>query len=138
MTPSTTHAEFVCRAAAASLRALRPLMAAAQAVAIVAGVWLSARTSIWLVASLTVWAAGLYLAVRVYLDAELLELLAADPERHPRELDHFLMRAGLRSQLVKRSIEERCQGSLRLGKGLVLAFVAQVAFLVAEVARGTL
>ena len=97
MMRETTHAGFACRAAAASLRALRPVMAAAQAVAIVAGVWLGAQASIWLVASLTVWAAGLYLAVRVYLDAELLELLAGDPERHPRELDHFLIRAGPRS-----------------------------------------
>jgi len=142
MMQATTHAEFACRAAAASLRALRPLMAASQAVAIVAGVWLlNARTSICLVASFTVWAAGLYLAVRVYLDAELLELLAADPESHPDKLDQFLIQAGLRRQPVKRSIEGRCHGSLLLAKGLVVAFVAQVAFMVAfmaaEVARST-
>ena len=133
-----TRAEFECRATAATLRALRPLMAAAQAVAMVAGVWLGAKTSLWLFASLTVWVAGLYLAVRVFLDAELLELLAADPEGHPGELDDFLIRTGLRRKAVKRSLAERCQGSLLLGKKLVLAFVAQVAFLMAEVARGAL
>ena len=129
------NAAFTCRATAASLRALRPLMTAAHVGAVAAGIWLTAQPSPWLIASLAVWAPGLYLAVRVHLDAELLELLATDPERHPAELDEFLVRAGLRRSPINCSIEERCQGARRWGSRLVLAVVLQLALVVAGVMR---
>ena len=128
-------APFHCQATAASLRALRPLMAAAQVGAVIAGVWLTTRTSPWLVASLAAWAAGLYVAVRVSLDAELLDLLAADPERHDAKLDDYLMQAGLRRAPVNRSSEERCQGARRWGQRLVLALVLQLALVLVELVR---
>ena len=132
------NAGLECQAAAACLRALRPLMAASQAGAIMAGVGLSAQPSVWLIASLGLWACGLYLSVRVSLDAELLNLLAADPVGHPAQLDDFLVRASLVGQPVSRSVEQRCQGALRWGRWLVLALVAQLALGALEFLRRAL
>ncbi len=129
------NAEFECRATAAGLRALRPLVAAAQVGAMVAGVRLGVGVSDWLAASLALWGLGLYLAVRVSLDAQLLDLLAADPAGHPGRLDEFLVRAGLRAAPVNRSVEERCRGARRWARWLLLAIVCQLAVLAVGLAR---
>ena len=128
-------AQLECRAAAASLRALRPLMLASQIAALVSGLRIGAGESAWHAAPLAVWAFALYLAVRVHLDAELLELLALDPERHPAELDEFLIRSRLRRTPVNRGIHERCQGSLRLACGLVVAVAIQLSLLAFSIAK---
>ncbi len=76
------------------------------------------------------WGLVLYFAVRVRLDAELLELLADDPQHAPGRLDHWLSQAGLRAHSAhreKRSVAARCQGSRRLARYLIGAFLLQIA-----------
>ncbi len=123
------NAEFECRATAAGLRAMRAMVAAAHVAAAVAGVRLGMAASAWLATSLALWGLVLYLAFRVSLDAELLDLLAMDPEQNPERLDSLLVRAGLRGAPVNRRIEERCRGARRWAGWLALAIVGQLALL---------
>lgn len=114
----TTEAAFDCHATAGLLRSMRGLEWASHFVAMVAIV-----NSAWF--SLLAWGLVLYFAVRVRLDAELLELLADDSECAPRRLDKWLSSAGLRTPRGERSIEDRCKGSRRLARSLVIAFLLQ-------------
>lgn len=111
---------FDCRATAALLRSVGTLLWASHAAAVVAA---SARAWYPLVG----WGLVLYFALRVRLDAELLELLALDPQHAPGRLDQWLSRAGLRAPSRERRIEDRCQGSRRLARYLIGAFVLQIA-----------
>lgn len=119
-----TQQAFDCRATAAWLHALAPVVWASQVCALAAfygGAWIA----------LPCWVAVLYLAVRAHLDAALLDLLAQDPEQAPGRLDDWLARAGWRSPAVAaRSMAGRCRGARRLGVYLVSAFAMQVLLLV--------
>lgn len=75
--------------------------------------------------SLLVWAVVVYLAVRVRLDAELLEMLAVDTAAVPARLDAWLESVGLRRSEGERTIAQRCRGARRLACYLVGACVLQ-------------
>ncbi len=117
---------FDCRATAALLRALGPLIWASQAAAIIAAGFRYG----WV--SLACWMLVLYFAVRVQLDAGLFELMAEDAA----PVDDWLVRAGLRSPSPGRTLEDRCRGARRLARRFVLAWIAQMAALAAVVLRG--
>ncbi len=131
LAPHSTHEEiaFDCRATAALLRSLGTLVWASHVGAVV-----SASYHTWI--PLVAWGVVLYLGVRVRLDAELLELLASAPDQAPGRLDRWLLRANLRrSTTPDRDIVDRCQGSRRLARNLVMALVAQMAALAVIILR---
>jgi len=109
---------FDCRATAALLRSMGTLVWASHAGALVA-----ASYHAWI--PLLGWGLAVYFAVRVQLDAGLLEMLARDPESAPEQLDAWLSRAGLRARGGDRSIAERCQGARRLARYLAGACLLQ-------------
>ncbi len=115
-----TEASFDCRATAALLRSMRALEWASHI-----GAVLATSNAMWL--PLLAWGLVLYFAVRVRLDAELLEMLAHDPEGTPGGLDQWLTCAGLRSSSGERSIEDRCRGARHLARYLVCAVLVQFA-----------
>jgi len=83
--------------------------------------------------SLLVWSAGVYLSIRVKIDAGFFELLA----EHPAErLDRFLEATGLRRPLVSRTLADRRRGALRLWRALVFAVTAQIALVLAAIVSG--
>ncbi len=114
------QAAFDCRATAALLRSLRTLEWASHL-----GAVLAISGFKWFL--LLPWAIVVYCAVRVRLDAELLDLLALDPQSAPGILDEWLSRAGLRAPSDPRSIGDRCKGARRLALYLVCAFILQCA-----------
>ncbi|MEP7351889.1 MAG: hypothetical protein ABI824_01525 [Acidobacteriota bacterium] len=130
-TSNALHAEatFDCRATVALLKAMSPLVWASHAAAL-----LAASYHAWL--PLLPWGLVIYFAIRVRLDAALLEMLACDPMSAPGRLDQWLSRAGLRARvgelsIVERNIEERtievrCQGSRRLARYLAGACLLQL------------
>lgn len=125
-----TQQAFDCRATAALLRSVTPLVWASHV-----GVLLSRDA--WPV--LLCWLAGCYLAVRIHLDAGLFELLARDPAQAPGQLDDWLAAAGLRpSTGVERSVEERCQGARRLVRHFAIVWLVQMAALAVAMVRRTL
>lgn len=107
---------FDCRATAALLRSMGTLVWASHLAALVAAM----NHAWWALAG---WGLVIYFAVRVRLDAELLDLLASDPNNAPGQLDEWLSRA--RSD---RSIADRCRGARKLARNLTIALLAQVAF----------
>lgn len=115
----TPEAAFDCRATAALLKSLGTLVWASHVCALVAVGFRSFFP-------LLLWGVVLYFAVRVRLDAALLEMLARDPGQAPRQLDAWLSAARLRTSAADRSIEDRCLGARRLGRLLVFAFLLQV------------
>lgn len=118
--------EFDCRATSALLRAMSPLVWASQAGAVIAA---GSRHG-WL--SLGCWLVVCYFAVRVSLDAGLLDLMAQGSEH----VDDWLARAGLRSRPQARSLEDRCRGARRLARNLLAAWMAQMAALAMALYRG--
>lgn len=119
-----------CRITAALLRSFRPVVFAGHAAAIVAGLRAGPGLPGWLcLLSLLCWGLVVYLAVRVDFDGRLFAAFAEDPERAPAQLDQFLSRTS------GRSIPERCTGALRLARMLVLAWLAQVAALIAALTQ---
>lgn len=119
--------EFDCRATAALLRGMSPLVWASQAGAVIAAGYRHG----W--PSLACWLVVCYFSVRVYLDAGLLELMAQGSELH---VDEWLARAGLRSRAQPRSLEDRCRGARRLARNLLAAWIAQMAALAMALYRG--
>ena len=115
---ASTEAAFDCRATSALLRSMRTL-----AWASLIGAWLAANYNAWF--PLLVWGVVLYFAVRVRLDAELLEMLASDVENAPKHLDQWLSEAGLAHSSGERSIADRCKGARRLARYLVFALIIQ-------------
>jgi hypothetical protein len=113
-------AVFDCRATASLLRAVGVLVWAAHVGAVLA----ISRSQLF---PLLGWGMVVYFAVRMRLDAELLELLAGDPRHAPAKLDQWLSKAGLRAPGVERSIGDRCQGARRLARWLVFALIGQAA-----------
>ncbi len=112
-------AAFDCRATAALLRALGPLVWASHAGAVVA-----ALQHAWV--PLVGWGVVVYLAVRLRLDADLLTMLADDPHQAPGRLDVWLVRARLRTTPPPaRGLAERCQGARRLAGYLIAACLFQ-------------
>jgi hypothetical protein len=119
---------FDCRATAAVLRS-GASMAIAGHVAVVMSVLLTRHGWItW--GSLLAWCTMLYLAIRVKIDSQLFELLAAHPAEY---LDHWLDATGLRKNTAPRTIPQRRRGALRLWRALVVTFVIQVALLLVAV-----
>lgn len=125
-----TQPEFDCRATAAMLRALQPLIWASQIAALIAA---GSRHG-WV--SMLCWGPVLYFAVRVQLDAGLFELLAENPGLAQERLDTWLARAGLRKRGSHRSLEDRCRGAHRLARNFAAAWLAQMATLAWAVAGG--
>lgn len=112
-------AVFDCRATAALLRALEPLVWASHVGALVA-----ALQHLWV--PLVAWAVVVYLAVRLRLDADLLTLLVTDPHQVPSRLDVWLVRAGLRTTPPPvRGVAERCHGARRWARFLIAACLLQ-------------
>jgi hypothetical protein len=127
-TQTDLPASFDCRATAAVLRS-GASMAIAGHVAVVMSVLLTRHGWItW--GSLLAWCAMLYLAIRVKIDSQLFELLAAHPAEY---LDHWLDATGLRKNTAPRTIPQRRRGALRLWWALVVTFVIQVALLLVAV-----
>ena len=96
---ASTAAAFDCRATAAMLKSMRSLEWASHI-----GAVLAIGGHKWF--PLLVWGVVIYFAVRVRLDAELLEMLAEDPECAPNKLDQWLWQMGLPSSNRERSIED--------------------------------
>lgn len=76
--------------------------------------------------SLLVWSLGVYLAIRVQMDARFFDLLAIHPAE---QLDRFLETAGFRKQIPDRTVAERQRGALRLWRALVFATATQIVLL---------
>jgi len=117
---ASAEAAFDCRATAAMLKSMRSLEWASHI-----GAVLAVGGHKWF--PLLVWGVVIYFAVRVRLDAELLEMLAEDPECAPGRLDQWLSQVGLRSSSVERSIKDRCKGARVLARYLVCAVLLQFA-----------
>ena len=118
-------ANFQCRATARLLRTGQMLSLAGHVGAVIAGFRIGSGLS---TSALICWLAMIYFSIRVQLDAELLDLLAEDPQ----QLDTFLAEAGLKKRADSRSIEDRCQGAVKLWKCLVLALILELALLMAN------
>ncbi len=88
-----------------------------------AGALVAASYHAWI--PLLGWSLVVYFAVRVQLDAGLLEMLARDLESAPAQLDAWLSRAGLRTRREERSIADRCAGGRRLARYLAGACLLQ-------------
>jgi hypothetical protein len=134
-----THAEFPasfdCQATAAVLRAGSSVAIAGHVAAIVTLFPISKDgPAAWIAfGSLLLWIAGVYLAIRVHIDARFFELLAVHPAS---QLDRFLEVAGLRKKILPGTISERRRGALRLWRALVFAVATQVALLLLAIFRG--
>jgi hypothetical protein len=121
-------AELDCRATAALLRsgssvALAGHLAAVMSVFTVAAGGVAA----WIATSaIAVWCVVIYLAIRVNIDAGLLELLADKPAE---ELDEWFNATGIRKNIPHRTIAERRNGAVRLWKRLMAAVAVQIALL---------
>jgi hypothetical protein len=123
-------ASFDCRATAAVLRsgssvALAGHVAAVMSVLSMGAAWMTG-------CAVLVWCAGVYLAVRVKIDAQFFELLAVQPAE---QLDDWLDAAGLRKKSGVRTIEERRRGALRLWRGLVGVVAVQISLVLLAVLR---
>ncbi len=127
-----------CRATASLLRSGSTLVLAAHVGALLAGFHVQSQApGIWLCfASLLCWCVVLYLAVRIKIDAGFFDLLAADPDHAPEQLDQFLDKAGLRKLSKSRTNDERCQGALGLWRRMVAMVIVQLVLLfLAEIKR---
>ena len=125
--------KFDCRATASLLRSGESLALASHAGALAAVI--CAPHARWIcVASLLCWAAAVYFAVRVRVDAALFELLAEDATASALGLlDNFLTRAGLKSKAVARGLDERRTGAIGLWRNLAAAVALQLLLLGAAV-----
>jgi hypothetical protein len=87
--------------------------------------------------SLLCWIAGCWLAMRVAIDASLFRVFAeGDSAATGKALDDLLVRQGFGNPQNDRNLADRSRGALRLWRGQIAAFAAQLAILiVAGVAR---
>ena len=122
-----------CRATASLLRSGSTLVLPAHvgAASAVFHIHSQAHGAWFCIASLSCWCAVAYFAVRVKIDAGFFELLAADPDHAPQQLDEFLDKAGLRKISKSLTIEERCKGALGLWRKMVAMVVLQLILLFA-------
>jgi hypothetical protein len=115
------EASFDCRATAAFLRSAGALALAGHVAALMT--ILVKRD----VSTMIVWCAVVYFGVRVKIDAEFFDILAAYPAQ---QLDTWLTTTGLRKNAAPRPIPERRRGAMHLWWGLLCAVVIQIALLV--------
>ncbi len=122
-----------CLATASLLRSGSTLVLPAHVGALLAGLHIHSQAhGVWFCfASLLCWCVVVYLAVRIKIDAGFFEILAADPDHAPEQLDHFLDNAGLRKVSKSRTIDERCRGALGLWRKMVAMVVVQLILLFA-------
>jgi hypothetical protein len=115
------EAIFDCRATAAFLCSGTVLATAAHIAAIMT---ILVKRDAWAIA---IWSVALYFSVRVRIDAEFFDILAAYP---PQRLDNWLAATGLRKGASLRTVPDRRRGALRFWWGLLGAVVLQIALLV--------
>jgi hypothetical protein len=124
---------FDCRATAAVLRSGGTIALAGHATAVMSVLSLHANgPEAWIACvAVLVWCAVVYLAIRVKLDAQFFELLAAEPSSaaSAEQLDDWLAHTGFRKNHEPRTIPERRRGALRLWRMLVAAVVLQIVLL---------
>jgi hypothetical protein len=126
--PSELAASFDCRATAAVLRSGGSVALAGHVAAVITV--LSMRAAWIACCAVLVWCVVVYLAIRVKIDVEFFELLAAHPAE---QLDEWMDAVGLRKKTSLRTIPERRRGALRLWRALLAAVAAQVAVLLLAV-----
>src|SRR5260221_2945409 len=95
-------------ATAALLASGQSLTLTSHAIAIIAAIGLAHCR--YFLAPLAIWPIGIYFSFRVALDAELFRLLPANAA----ELDVALQQWGLKRSAGVRTIQDRCQGAVRL------------------------
>ena len=117
-----------CALTASFLDSGRTMANAANAAAVIAGLGCvmvePSGSRIALAASILLWLAQCYFAVRVLIDASLFRVLAGDLEEGTRRLDEVLNRPN-------RTVEDRLRGALGLWRGQIVTFVLQLAALAA-------
>jgi hypothetical protein len=124
---------FDCQATAAVLRCGSHAALAAHAAAILTLFPLSRGGAPGWIAFCSLWSAGVYLGIRVQIDARLFALLASQPAEH---LDRYLEAAGFRQHVQPRTISQRRRGALRLWRALLFAVATQVALLLLAIFVG--